>query len=106
MASNNHEYHLWQTDVPLFMSFPPNGRNKKGYYEQIDSTSFTVFGIGLPRTLCPFSVIKTLSSLLMPPIDIRPSILLELMYSVNFPSAFHFAINSGMKSHPGSTVKT
>ena len=39
-------------------------------YEQIDSTSFIVFGIGFPRSLCPFSVIRTLSSIRMPPIDI------------------------------------
>jgi hypothetical protein len=38
------------------------------YQEQIDSTSFTVFGIGFPRTLCPLSVIRTLSSIRIPPI--------------------------------------
>ena len=39
-------------------------------YEQTASTSLTVFGIGFPRNLCPFSVIRTLSSMRIPPIDI------------------------------------
>jgi hypothetical protein len=45
-------------------------------HEQIDSISSIVLGIGFPRTLCPFSVIRTLSSIRIPPIDIYFSILL------------------------------
>ena len=47
--------------------FPGQARRQSG--KQTDSTSFTVFGIGFPRTLCPFSVIRTLSSIRIPPID-------------------------------------
>jgi hypothetical protein len=52
-----------------------NWRSTERDHEQTPSTSLTVFGIGLPNSLCPFSVISTLSSIRIPPIDIYFSIL-------------------------------
>lgn len=47
-----------------------NTQGNHCFQEQTDSNSFTVLGIGLPRTLCPFSVMRTSSSIRIPPIDI------------------------------------
>ena len=49
--------------------FPGQARRQTNQ-QQISSTSLTVFGMALPRTLCPLSVISTSSSIRIPPIDI------------------------------------